>query len=114
MKFSLNEISLMTLEKEIITKTKIQTKNELSFFKTFNHILNVEGISISLNENSDSKQNKLFEKNGFQFVYLYEINEFIILPNEKLDELISDLKYEIDTCCNENELIELLINNTPY
>ena len=98
----------------IISKTKIQTKNELSFFKTFNHILNVEGISISLNDNSDSKQFKLHEKNGFQFVYLYEINEFIILPNEKLDELISDLKYEIDNCCNENELIELLINNIQH
>ena len=104
----------MISDNPIISKTKIQTKNELSFFKTFNHVLNVESISISLNENSDSRQIKLYEKNGFQFAYLYEINEFIILPNEKLDDLILDLKYEIENCCNENELIELLINNTPH
>ena len=98
----------MISDNPIISKTKIQTKNELNFFRTFNHILNVEGISIYLNENSDSKQFKLHEKNGFQFVYLYEINEFIILPNDNLNNLILEL--EFDSCMNEKELIDLIVN----
>lgn len=99
----------MISDNPIISKTKIQTKNGLKFFKTFNHILNVEGISISLYENLDSKQYKLHEKNGFQFIYFYEINEFIILPNDNLDNFI--LKLEVDNCKNEKELINLIISN---
>ena len=100
---------IMISDNPIISKTKIQTKNGLKFFKTYNHILNVDGISIYLHENLDSKQYKLHEKNGFQFVYLYEINEFIILPNNNLDNFIT--KLEFDNCKNEKELINMIINN---
>jgi hypothetical protein len=99
----------MVSDNPIIIKTKIQTKNGLKFFKTFNNILKVKGISIETNIHFTLTENKLNEKNEFQYLFLKEINEFIILPNDKLDELILSLNCEIDTCVNENELIDLLI-----
>lgn len=100
----------MIAEKQIITKTKIQNKNGLNIFNTLNNILNVKGISIETKESQNLKDFKLSEKNGFQYISLNEINEFIILPNDKLDNLIFDFKSEIDNCSDENELIDLLIS----
>ena len=100
----------MVSEKQIITKTKMVNKNGLNFFSTFNNILNVKGISISLDENLHLKQYELNEKNGFQYLFLHEINEFIILPSSKLDSLISNLKNDIAKCRKESELIDLIID----
>ena len=110
MKFLVKEINqFMISEKQIITKTKIQNKNGLNLFKTLNNILDVKGISVVTKESQDLKDFKLSEKNGFQYISLNEINEFIILPNDNLDNLILESKSEIDNCSNENELIDLLI-----
>lgn len=100
----------MISEKQIITKTKIQNKNGLNIFNTLNNILNVKGISIETKESQNLKDFKLSEKNGFQYISLNEINEFIILPNDNLDNLIFESKSEIDNCSDENELIDLLIS----
>ena len=100
----------MISEKQIITKTKIANINGLNFFSTLNNILKVKGISISTKGHLELEDNKLYQKNGFQYLILNDINEFIILPNSKLDDLILNLKYEISKCCNENELINLIVN----
>lgn len=101
----------MISTKQIITKTRIPNDNGLLFYKTFYNILKVKGISIDVKENLVLTGNKLFEKNGFQYVLLNEINEFIILPNNKLDELILNLKVAINKCKDENELINLIVCN---
>jgi hypothetical protein len=100
----------MISDTQIITKTKILNKKGLNFFITFNNILKVRGISIETNNHSTLIENKLNKKNDFQYLFLKEINEFIILPNSKLDELIMSLNYEIETCADENELIDLIIS----
>lgn len=110
MKFLVKEINqFMISEKQIITKTKIQNKNGLNIFNTLNNILNVRGISIEIKDFQNFKKIKLSDKSGFQYILLNEINEFIILPNDNLDNLILESKSEIDNCSNENELIDLLI-----
>jgi len=100
----------MILENQIITKTRISNKNGLNIFNTLNNILNVRGISIEIKESHNLKEFKLSERNGFQYISLNEINEFIILPHDKLDDLILESKSEIDNCRDENELIDLLIS----
>ena len=100
----------MNSEKQIITKTKIQNKNGLNMFNTLNNILNVRGISIETKESPNLKEFKLSDKNGFQYISLNEINEFIILPHDNLNNLILESKSEIDNCNDENELIDLLIS----
>lgn len=99
----------MISEKQIITKTKIQNKNGLNIFNTLNNILNVTGISIEIKGFQNFKKIKISDKKGFQYILLNEINEFIILPNDNLDNLILESKSEIDNCSDENELIDLLI-----
>ena len=99
----------MISEKQIITKTKIQNKNGLNIFNTLKNILNVTGISIEIKGFQNFKKIKISDKKGFRYILLNEINEFIILPNDNLDNLILESKSEIDNCSDENELIDLLI-----
>lgn len=98
--------------KEVITKTQIPNKGNFDFFATYFNLMDKKGLSLQLTENPIIEKNKLFTKNGFEYILLQldGLNEFLVLPNENLEILTENIVSKINDCNDESEIIKLIIN----
>ncbi|MCO6495974.1 MAG: hypothetical protein J5I91_09895 [Bacteroidetes bacterium] len=96
---------------EVITKTQIPNKANFNLFATYFNLMDKKGLSFHLNKNSEFEKNKLFEKNGFQYIALQidNLNEFLVLPNENIPEYTNRIVSKIDICNTENDVLNLLV-----
>lgn len=92
---------------------KIISKEQLGKLKvyktTFNYANKINAISIELKE-PVIEPNKLIVNDGFEFIYLKEIDEFMIIPNENLDKIIAYINLIMEKCETESDLVIKLIN----
>lgn len=92
---------------EIISKEQL---GKLKVFKTtFNYSNKINGISIELREPVIAP-NKLIINDGFEYIYLKEINEFMIIPNENLNKILAYIDLSMEKCKTESDLVRKLIN----
>lgn len=97
---------------EVITKTQISNKGNFEFFATYFNLMDKKGLALTLSENPIIEKNRLFIKNGFEYIVLqYEnCNEFLVLPNENLEVLTEKIVSRINDCNDESEIINLVIS----
>ena len=75
------------------------------------NLLDKRGLALQLNTNSDIEIDKLFRKNGFEYVVFENDKgkELMVLPNEKITELTERVVSKIENCKTENDVLKLLI-----
>jgi hypothetical protein len=97
---------------EIITKNQIINSGNFALFATYYNLIDKQGLSFLMNFENDLAVEKLYKKNNFKFLVLEndDLKELYILPNEKLNEYIFRVVSKIDSCKNQNEVLELLID----
>lgn len=106
----INYWSRDTSRQEIITKTKIH-KN-FNLYASYYNLMDAKTLSFNIDEANEIAVDKLYSKNGFEFIVL-EIDkkkELLILPNENLFEYTKSVVSKIDKCNNEADVLDLLIN----
>ena len=73
---------------EIITKTQIPNKGNFKVFTNYYNFMDAKGLGVQLNSDATIEVEKLFIKNGFQYIVLEHNNqkELYILPNKNILE----------------------------
>ncbi len=96
---------------EVITKTQIPNKGNFDFFATYFNLMDKKGLSLKINDNPKIEKDKLFTKNGFEYIFLAldGMNEFIVLPSNNLQGLAQKVILEIDNCNSEIDVLNLII-----
>jgi len=97
---------------EIITKTPIPNNGNFNLFANYYNLIDVKGIGLQLSNNSELEVEKLYQKNGFQYIVLVQKNqkELFVLPNNKMEDFAQRISLKIDFCKNEKELLQLVFN----
>ena len=96
---------------EIITKTQIPNKDNFNLFANYYNLMDQKGLGFQLSKDSDLPNEKLFRKNGFEYLVLEHNNqkELFILPNENIVEYTNLIVSKIDVCKTEKEVLDLLV-----
>lgn len=96
---------------EIITKTQIPNKGNFNVYANYYNLIDVKGIGFQLSSNSDLEVEKLYRKNGFEYLVLEHNNqkELFILSNERIVEYANHIASKVDVCKSEKEVLELLV-----
>lgn len=97
---------------EIITKTQIPNSGNYSIYANYYNLIDVKGIGFQLSSNSNIEVEKLYRKNGFEYLVLEHNNqkELYILPNERIEEYADRIALKIDFCKMETDVLSLLID----
>lgn len=97
---------------EIITKTQISNNGNYNIFANYYNIMDAKGFGFQLSSDSEIEVEKLYSKNGFQYIVLEHNNqkELFILPNERIEKYVNRIASKVDFCKNEEEVFMLLIN----
>lgn len=97
---------------EIITKTLIPNKGNFELFANYFNLMDAKDLSFQFKENSGLQVEKLFRKNGFEYVVLQHKNfkELLILPNENLEILTDKIGSKINDCINEFDVVNLVLS----
>ncbi len=96
---------------EIITKTQIPNKGNFKIYANYYNLIDVKGLGLQLSFNSNIEVEKLYRKNGFEYIVLEHNNqrELYILPNENLLEYSNHIVSKINLCKSEEEVLQLLV-----
>jgi len=96
---------------EIITKTPIPNKGNFNIYANYYNLLDVKGLGLQISSNSDLEVEKLYRKNGFEYLVLEHQNqkELYILPNDKIDEYTNRIVLKIGGCETEKDVCNVLI-----
>ncbi|NCO64765.1 MAG: hypothetical protein GW839_14540 [Flavobacteriales bacterium] len=96
---------------EIITKTQIPNNGNFNIFANYYNLMDAKGLGLQLSSDLDIDVEKLFRKNGFQYIVLEHNNqkELFILPNENIEEYANQIASKIDICKTEKEVLDLLV-----
>lgn len=96
---------------EIITKTKIPNKGNFNVYANYYNVMDVKGIGLQISGSSDLEVEKLYQKNGFQYIVLEHNNqmELFILPNGRIVEYAHRITAKLDVCKTELEVLDLLV-----
>lgn len=96
---------------EIITKTFIPNKGNFELFASYFNLMDVKGLCFQFKENSELQSEKLYIKNGFEYIILKHenYNELMILPNENLEILTEKIVSKINFCNQESDVIHLML-----
>jgi len=96
---------------EIITKTQIPNKGNFKIYANYYNLIDVKGLGLQLSFNSNIEVEKLYRKNGFEYIVLEHNNqkELFILPNENIEEYANQIASKIDACKTEKEVMDLLV-----
>lgn len=96
---------------EVITKTQIPNKGNFEFFATYFNLMDKKGLALTLSDNSIIEKDKLFTKNGFQYIILSlnGMKELLVVPNENIEILTEKVVSKIDNCKTENDILNLII-----
>jgi hypothetical protein len=97
---------------EVITKTLIPNKNNLSLFACYYNMMDKKGLSLHLDAKMKIETDKLCMKNNLHYFILEHdnIKELLILPNENLVEYTEKVISKIDTCKSNMEVLQLMVN----
>lgn len=100
-----------TIQKEIITKTQIPNKENLNLYANYYNLIDKKGLSFLLSLNSNMPIEKLFRKNGFEYLVIehYNQKELFILPNENIVAYTNQIASKINECKSEEEVLKLLL-----
>ena len=98
--------------KEIITKTLIPNNGNFELFASYFNLMDSKGLSFHVIENIEIESEKLFSKNGFQYIILKhsDFKEFIVLPNENLEILAEKIISKINNCNKNSNVIDLVLS----
>lgn len=98
--------------KEIITKTLIPNKGNFELFANYFNLMDAKGLSFQFKENSELQVEKLFRKNGIDYVVLQHKNfkELLILSNENLEILTDKIVSKINDCIKELDVVHLILS----
>jgi hypothetical protein len=101
---------------EIITKTLIPNKENFELFANYFNLMDVKGLSFQFKENPEFQTEKLFRKNGFEYIVLQHksCNELLVLPNENLEILTDKIVSKINDCKQEFEAINLILSQMGH
>jgi hypothetical protein len=96
---------------EIITKTQITNNGNFNIFANYYNLMDAKGLGLQLSSDIDIDVEKLFRKNGFQYIVLEHNNqkELFILPNDSIVEYTNRVVSKIDICKTEKEVLDLLV-----
>lgn len=96
---------------QIITKTQIPNKGNFKIYANYYNMMDTKGIGFHFSFCKNIEVEKLFEKNGFQYIVLEhnKQKELFILPNERIEEYSKKNVSKIDYCTNEEEIFQLII-----
>jgi len=96
---------------EIITKTQITNNGNFNIFANYYNLMDAKGLGLQLSSDLDIDVEKLFRKNGFQYIVLEHNNqkELFILPNDSIVEYTNRVVSKIDICKTEKEVLDLLV-----
>lgn len=97
---------------EIITKTQIPNKSNFLIYANYCNFMDAKGLGLKLSSGLDIEVEKLFRKNGFEYIVL-DIsgkNELFILPNENIVEYTNRIASKVNVCKTEKELLNLLVD----
>jgi hypothetical protein len=96
---------------EIITKTQISNNGNFNIFANYYNLMDAKGLGLQLSSDLDIDVEKLFRKNGFQYIVLEHNNqkELFILPNDSIVEYTNRVVSKIDICKTEKEVLDLLV-----
>lgn len=99
-------------QQEIITKTLIPNNGNFNLFANYYNLIDVKGIGLQLSPTADLEVEKLYRKNGFQYIVLEYNNqkELYILPNERIEEYVNTIVSKIVFCKLEIEVFQSLID----
>jgi hypothetical protein len=97
--------------KEVITKTQIPNTGNFKLLACYFNLMDKQGLALHLNKNSEVEIEKLYAKNGFEYIVLEndELKELMILPNQNITELAEQVVSKIDKCKTETDVLNLLI-----
>ncbi len=73
--------------------------------------MDAKGIGFQLNSNTNFEIEKLYRKNGFEYLILAHNNqkELYILPNENIVAYTNRIASKVDICKTEKEVLDLLV-----
>lgn len=96
---------------EIITKTQITNNGNFNIFANYYNLMDAKGLGLQLSSDAAIEVEKLFSKNGFQYIVLEHNNqkELYILPNENIVEYTNRIASKVDVCKTEKEVLDLLV-----
>lgn len=96
---------------EIITKTQIPNKNNFLIYANYYNLMDAKGLGLQLSSDFDIDIEKLFRKNGFEYIVLdlSGQKELFILPNENIVEYTNRIASKVDVCKTEKEVLDLLV-----
>ena len=97
---------------EIITKTQISNICNFKIYANYYNLIDVKGIGFQLDIKSNLEVEKLYRKNGFQYLILEHENqkELYILPNDEIVEYTDRIVSKVNFCKTEEEVLQLLID----
>lgn len=98
--------------KKIITKTQIPNNSEFDLYANYYNLMDAKGLGFKICFDSEIKVEKLYRKNGFEYLILEDNNkkEFFILPNERIEEYADTIVSKIEFCKTDEEVLNLLID----
>jgi hypothetical protein len=96
---------------EIITKTQIPNKSNFFIYANYYNLMDAKGLGLQLSSDLDIDIEKLFRKNGFEYIVLdlSGQKELFILPNENIVEYTNRVVSKIDFCKTKKEVLDLLV-----
>jgi hypothetical protein len=96
---------------EIISKTKIPSKENFNLFANYYNLMDKKGLGLLLSKDSDIPIEKLFKKNKSFYIVLdlSGQKELFILPNDNIIEYTNRVVSKIDVCKTEKEVLDLLV-----
>lgn len=96
---------------EIITKTKIPNKGNFNVYANYYNVMDVKGVGLQLSGSSDLEVEKLYQKNGFEYLVLEHNHqiELFILPNDRIAQYAHRITSKLDLCKTELEVLDLLV-----
>jgi hypothetical protein len=96
---------------EIITKTQIPNKSNFLIYANYYNLMDAKGLGLPLSSDLDIDVEKLFRKNGFEYIVLdlSGQKELFILPNENIIEYTNRIASKVDICKTEKEVLDLLV-----
>jgi hypothetical protein len=97
---------------EIITKTPIPNNGNFNLFANYYNLLDAKGLGFQISSDSDIEVEKLYRKNGFEYLILEHNNqnELYILPNGRIEEYADRIASKIEFCKTDEEVLNLLID----
>jgi len=97
--------------KETITKTQIPNAGNFKLLACYFNLMDKKGLAFHLNKNSEVETEKLYAKNGFEYIVLEndKLKELMVLPNRNITELAERIVSKIDNCNKETEVLDLII-----